>query len=121
MRRFALLLGLAAAPALAASVDKDSPVGRYALDAVACKAKDYFVTLAETEATLPTFGCKGVDYDQTENKGGRAVYKATAPACVGEESAKPRKETFTLVLDATGLQIHWSDGSKSAVLKRCAS
>ncbi|WP_424362645.1 hypothetical protein [Methylocystis parvus] len=120
MRRYALLLGLAAAPALAASVDKDSPVGRYALDAAACKAKDHFVTLTESEARMPTFGCKGVDYDQTENKDGRAVYKATAKSCVGEESAKPHKATFTLVLDPAGLQFLWADNSKSAVLTRCA-
>jgi hypothetical protein len=120
VKRSVLFLSLAAAPALAASVDKDSPVGRYALDAAACKAKDYFVTLTETEARLPTFGCKGVDYDQTENKGGRAVYKATATSCVGEESAKSRKETFTLVLDAAGLRILWADGTKSAVFTRCA-
>lgn len=111
---------LASAPALAASVSKDSPAGRYAFDAAGCKAKDYFVTLTESEAVLPTFSCTGVDYDQTENKGGRAVYKASAKSCVGEESAKPRKEAFTLIVDAAGLQILWADGTKSAVFARCA-
>jgi hypothetical protein len=120
MRRRALILALVSAPALAASVDKDSPLGRYSLDAAACKAKDYFVTLTENEAVLPTFSCKGVDYDQSENKGGRAIYKASAKSCVGEESNEPRKETFTLVVDAAGLQILWADGSKSAVFTRCA-
>jgi hypothetical protein len=120
MRSLAVILALISAPALAASLGKESPVGRYALDAAACKAKDYFVTLTESEAMLPTFSCKGVDYDQTENKGGRAVYQASAKACVGEESMKPRKETFTLVVDAAGLQIIWADGSKSAVFTRCA-
>jgi len=120
MRSLAFLLALSAAPALAASVNKDSPAGRYALDAAACKAKDYFVTITESETVLPTFSCKGVDYDQTENKGGRAIYKATAKSCMGEESVKPRQETFTLIVDAVGLQILWADGTKSAVFPRCA-
>ncbi len=120
MRRFLLLLSVFATPALGASAEKDSPAGRYALDAAACKAKDYFVTLTDTEATLPTLACKGVDYDQTENKGGRAVYKVTARSCAGEEPGKPRKETFILTLDPKGMQILWADGSKSAVFTRCA-
>ncbi|WP_330082624.1 hypothetical protein [Methylocystis iwaonis] len=106
-------------PALAASAGKDSPVGRYALDGAACKAKDYFVTLTDDAVTLPTLGCKGVSYDQTENKGGRAVYAVTARSCLGEEPGQPRKESFTLVLDAAGLQILWADGAKSAVFMRC--
>jgi hypothetical protein len=120
MRSLAFLFALSAAPALAASVTKDSPTGRYALDSAACKAKDYFVTITESEAVLPTFSCKGVDYDQTENKGGRAIYKATAQSCIGEESVKPRKEAFTLITDSAGLQIFWADGTKSAVFTRCA-
>ncbi|TLG73984.1 hypothetical protein [Methylocystis sp. B8] len=120
MRSIALLLALSAAPAIAASVNKDSPAGRYALDAAACKAKDYFATITESEAVLPTFSCKGVDYDQTENKGGRALYKATAKSCVGEESNEPHKDSFTLIVDSAGLQILWADGTKSAVFTRCA-
>ncbi|MFO1102423.1 MAG: hypothetical protein U1E20_05905 [Methylocystis sp.] len=120
MRRLAVILALMSAPALAASVGKDSPIGRYALDAAACTAKDYFVTLTENEAVLPTFSCKGVDYDQTENKGARAIYKANATSCVGEESMKPHKETFTLIVDAAGQQIVWADATKSAVFTRCA-
>ncbi|MGD9659222.1 MAG: hypothetical protein AB7U61_16560 [Methylocystis sp.] len=120
MRRLVLILALTSAPSFAASVGKDSPAGRYALDLAACKAKDYFVTLTESEAALPTFSCKGVDYDQTENNSGRAVYKATAKACIGEESNKPREKAFTLIVDAAGLQILWADGAKSAVFTRCA-
>jgi hypothetical protein len=121
MKSLAILLAaIAASPALAASSDKDTPAGRYASDASACKAKDYFVTITASETILPTFSCKGVSYDQTENKGGRAVYKAEAKSCMGEESAKPRKERFTLVVDSAGLQILWADGTKSAVFARCA-
>jgi hypothetical protein len=120
MKSFAILFAaMAAAPAFAASIDKDTPAGRYATDASACKAKDYFVTITASEAILPTFSCKGVSYDQTENKGGRAVYKASAAACMGEESVKPRKESFSLVVDAAGLRILWADGTKSAVFTRC--
>jgi hypothetical protein len=115
-----LLTAIAAGPALAASSDKDTPAGRYASDASACKAKDYFVTITASETILPTFSCKGVAYDQIENKGGRAVYEAEAKSCMGEESTKPREERFTLVVDAAGMQILWADGTKSAVFTRCA-
>ncbi|MEF3365993.1 hypothetical protein V3H18_05530 [Methylocystis sp. 9N] len=118
-RALAIIAALAAAPIHAASVDKDTPAGRYAIDAASCKAKDYFVTVTAKETVLPTFSCKDVSYDQTENKGGRAVYQATSSKCFGEESVQPRKESFTLIVDAAGLQIVWSDGSKSAVFARC--
>jgi hypothetical protein len=89
-------------------------------DANASGAKDDFVAITQSQAILPAFGRKSVACDQTESKGGRAVYKASAKSCVGEESAKPRKEAFTLVVDAAGLQIFWADGTKSAVFARCA-
>ncbi len=120
MKTLALIFGAMAAPALAASVDKDSPAGRYALDASACKAQEFFVTITASETVLPTFNCKGVTYDQTESTGGRSVYKVTAKSCVSEESSKARKESFTVVVDAAGLQILWSNGTKSAVFTRCA-
>ncbi len=117
------LLYLALAAALGstdlAAAGNGPPAGRYALDNAACKAEDYFVTLSEDAITLPTLGCKGVSYDQTENKAGRAVYAVTARSCLGEEPGQPRKESFTLVLEAPGLRILWADGTKSAVFTRC--
>jgi hypothetical protein len=121
MKRICLTIALFAAPgAFAASAQKDAPSGRFALDGASCKAKDYFVTLSETEAVLPTFSCKDVSYDQTENKDGRATYAVTAKSCVGEDSPEPREEKFTLVVDGKGAQITWSDKSKSALFLRCA-
>jgi hypothetical protein len=117
---FAIVAMCAAGAAHAMSATKDSPNGRYATDAASCKAKDYFVTITGKETVLPTFSCKKVDYDQIENKGGRAVYEATSKQCYGEGSVKPRKESFTLVIDGAGLQILWKDGTKSAVFTRCA-
>lgn len=121
MKRIFLMTALfAAAGARAASVEKETPSGYFALDGASCKAKDYFVTLSETEAVLPTFTCKQVSYDQTENKDGRATYAVTAKACLAEDSPEPREEKFTLVIDQKGAQITWSDKSKSAVFMRCA-
>lgn len=114
----ALVLLLAGA-ALAGSLDSLSPAGRYALDAKDCKAKDYFATLTETMIILPTYACKGVDYDQTEKKSGRAVFAVRAKSCVGEETAKPAPDEFSLSLEDDILQFTWKDGSQSAQLRRC--
>jgi hypothetical protein len=107
------------AAALAGSLQGVLPTGRYALDMASCKAKDYFATLTETALALPTFSCKGVEYDQTEDKGGRQTYAVTAKACMGEESDKPRPDKFGLVVENDALQILWADGTKSAKLPRC--
>lgn len=120
MKRIALPLMLLATPAFAASAEKDTPNGRYAMDAAACKAKEYFVTITDESTTLPTFGCKGVDYDQTENGNGRVIWTATAASCVGETNTKPHKESFRLLIEAGTLRILWSNGTKSAVFTRCA-
>lgn len=121
MRTFFAIVAFAAgaAEAHAISAEKITPNGRYASDSAGCKAKDYFVTITKTETILPTFSCKKVQYDQSENAGARAVYKANSSQCYGEESTKPRKESFTVVVDAAGLQILWKDGTKSAVFTRC--
>lgn len=121
MRLALFLAALAAVPALAASVNKDRLDGRYAQDARARKAQDFFVTITGDSVVLPAFSCEGVAFDQIENKGGRAVYKVSAASCVDEESTKPRKESFTLVRDGAGLRILWRDGTKSAVFKRCGA
>lgn len=120
--RFARLLAAAlflSGAAAAASLDALSPAGRYALDAAGCKAKDYFATLGETKITLPTYSCEGVDYDQTEKRGGRAVYVVHAKACVGEEAQKAAPAEFSLTLEDGVLQFHWKDGSMSARLRHC--
>ncbi|WP_018264621.1 hypothetical protein [Methylosinus sp. LW4] len=116
----ALAILLFAGAAQAGSLDAHSPIGRYALDAASCKAKDYFATLEETKLTLPTYSCEGVEYDETENKGGRALFSVTARACSGEEGGKPHRDAFKLTLEGGVLRFLWSDGTKSAGLVRCA-
>jgi hypothetical protein len=109
-----------APPVLAGSLESVSPAGRYALTAADCKAGDIFATVTERLLALPTYACKGVEYDQTESKGGRALYSVTAKSCVGEEGrAKP--DRFTLAVESETLQILWSDGTKSARLARCGA
>ncbi len=110
---------LVAETALAGSLDSLSPSGRYALDEKSCKAKDYFATLTATMIILPTYTCKGVDYDQTEKKGGRAVFAVRAKSCIGEDTAKPASDAFSLTLEDDILQFTWKDGSQSAKLRRC--
>ena len=112
---------LLAGAAQGGSLDAHSPLGRYALDAASCKAKDYFATLDEKRLTLPTYGCQGVDYDETENKGGRALFAVTARACSGEEDAKPHRDAFQMTLENGALQFLWKDGTKSAKLVRCSA
>lgn len=116
----ALALSTASA-ARAGSLDGLSPIGRYAVDAKSCKAKNYFATLTASTIVLPTYSCEGVDYDQTEKTGARAVFAVRAKSCLGEESSKPSADEFSLTLDDGVLQFTWKDGSKSAKLRRCAA
>jgi hypothetical protein len=44
----------------------------------------------------------------------RAAFVAGAAACMGEESARPKRDEFSLALDENVLQFFWKDGSKSA-------
>jgi hypothetical protein len=118
MRSIACLL-VSAAPAWAGSLDGASPAGRYALSDAECKADDVFATLTAKTLTLPTYACKGVAYDQTESKGGRALYAVAAKSCGGEEGpSKPDK--FKIVVEGDTLQFLWANGTKSAQLVRCA-
>jgi len=119
MTRLLLLALLFSGPAIAASVDKETPAGRFALDTAACKAGDIFATIGAKTLTLPTFSCEKVGFDQTENKGGRALWSVDAKACSGEEDSRPKPQTFKIALDDRGLQIFWKDGTRSAVLVRC--
>lgn len=120
--RLALVsLLLAAGAASAGSLDAHSPLGRYALNEAGCKAKDYFATLEEKRLSLPTYACEGVDYDETENRGGRALFSVKALACSGEDDAKPRRDAFKMTLDNGALQFLWSDGTRSAKLIRCSA
>jgi hypothetical protein len=116
----ALLLALMTAPAAAGSLDSLSPAGRYALSPADCTGGEIFATLTETTLALPTYACTGVDYDQAENKGGRALYAVTAKSCAGEEG-RPKPDKFSLVAEGASLRILWRDGTKSALLTRCAA
>ena len=117
---FAMALAAAlSGNAMAASLEGASPAGRYALNAGACKAKDYFLTVTDSTFVLQTYSCKNVSYDQTENASGRALYTATAKACVGEESNTAKSDSFKLVTEAGTLQILWRDGTKSGRMIRC--
>ena len=113
-----LIAGLSGS-ACAASLEGASSAGRCALDAGACKAKDYFLTITDTTFVLQTYSCKGVAYDQSENKGGRALYAVTAKACVGEDSNTAKPDSFKLVADSGTMQILWRDGTKSGRMIRC--
>jgi len=117
----AAALALTVAPAQAGSLAAVSPAGRYALTSADCKAGEIFATLTDSAVTLPTYSCKGVDYDQTENKGGRALYAVSAKSCIGEEEAKGKPAAFKLVVEGDALQFLWSDGTQSAKLTRCAA
>jgi len=112
---------LLAGAAQAGSLEAHSPLGRYALNEASCKAKDYFATLEATRLTLPTYGCEDVDYDETENKGGRALFAVKARACSSEEDAKPHRDAFQMTLENGALQFLWKDGTKSAKLVRCSA
>lgn len=118
--RLAWVSLLLAAGASAGSLDAHSPLGRYALNEAGCKAKDYFATLEEKKLTLPTYACEGVDYDETENEGGRALFSVKARACSGEDDAKRHRDAFKMTLDNGALQFLWSDGTKSVKLIRCS-
>lgn len=113
------IFALGVVSAEAQSVSKTSLAGRYGLDKASCVAKDYFATVKETGFDLPVMSCKGVEFDQTESKGGVESYSAKAQSCIGEGQTKGRPAVFRVVRKSGTIQFFWSDGTKSGVLTRC--
>lgn len=115
----ALGLAVSATPAIAQSVSKQSLAGRYALNKAACTARDYFATVKDNAFDLPVFSCTGVDFDQSESKGGVDTYKATAKKCTGEGDVTGKPQKFGVIRKDGTIQFLWSDGTKSGILVKC--
>lgn len=116
---FAVALAAPAFAAGAGPLDNVSPAGRYATDKKGCAEKDYFLTLTDRRMDLPTYSCEGLAIDQSENKGGRAVYRVKAKSCVGEDG-KRSPDAFGLETKDGALRILWKEGP-SDWLRLCAA